>query len=168
MVFIRMIKSMTLKTELQNGVQNDYLRMIFKEQHQIFHMISHIQRAHEKVEVGKNFNVWRHFNMLSALVNARLKKERFVHKKHQNRRLEIWHSLTLDITLIDQQLNFHLMFIKQSSSECLELWRSINFDEVVLLQNGISDWTSSTKFIKYEFFLNKHHNRYYDDTSECS
>lgn len=57
MVFIRMIKSMTLKTELQNGVQNDYLRMIFKEQHQIFHMISHIQRAHEKVEVGKNFNV---------------------------------------------------------------------------------------------------------------
>ena len=49
----------------------------------------------------------------------------------------------------------------------MKLWRSVKSDEVVLLQNKISIWTSSKEFIKYGFILNKHQNGYSDGSLEC-
>lgn len=68
-VFVRIMNSMTLKTRLQNGVQNYHLIMVFKEQHQVFQMMTHMQRALQKIEVDQNFT----FHMLPHTQRAHQK-----------------------------------------------------------------------------------------------
>ena len=44
-VYIRMIKILTLKTKVQNEIHNGFTNSP-QRQHHVFHMLSHIQRAH--------------------------------------------------------------------------------------------------------------------------
>lgn len=104
-------------------VQNAY-----QGQNQIFHMMLHIQKAHQETKVD-NISLFTCYHtqwgyirkgMITAVEDAKLLKlnlsMKSTYENHQNKRLKIIHILTLDKTLIQQQLYLHSVFMKQFSS----------------------------------------------------